>query len=88
MFSGKHDLLASFVRLSSFPFFLFFPFLPHFLPQHCIARGILVPWPGIKPVPPALEAWSPNYWTSRKVPELKSFRGQKFNKEDRFSLLI
>ena len=63
MFSGKHDLLASFVRLSSFPFFLFFPFLPHFLPQHCIARGILVPWPGIQPEPPALEARSLNHLT-------------------------
>ena len=26
----------------------------------------LVPWPGIKPLPPALEAWSLNYWTTGK----------------------
>ena len=29
---------------------------------------ILVPWPGIKPVPPAAEAWSLNHWTAREVP--------------------
>ena len=28
----------------------------------------LVPQPGIKPRPPALGAWSPNRWTTRKVP--------------------
>ena len=30
----------------------------------CVARGILVPWPGIKPVPPAVEAQSLNCWGS------------------------
>ena len=35
-----------------------------FLPLHR-ARGILVPWPWIKPMPPALEAWSLNHWTIR-----------------------
>ena len=24
--------------------------------------GILVPWPGLEPMPPALEAWSLNHW--------------------------
>ena len=28
----------------------------------------LVPWPGIKPMPPALEVWSLNHWTSREIP--------------------
>ena len=28
--------------------------------------GILVPQPGIKPVPPAVEARSPNHWTTRE----------------------
>ena len=28
---------------------------------------ILVPWPGIKPVPPALEVQSLNHWTFREV---------------------
>ena len=32
---------------------------------------ILVPWPGIQPtLPPALEAWSLNYWTPKEVPIL------------------
>ena len=35
-----------------------------------MARGILVPWPGIKPVPQAVQAQSPNHWTSRGVPKL------------------
>ena len=34
-----------------------------------MACGILVPWPGIEPVPPAVEAQSPNRWTAREVPD-------------------
>ena len=32
-----------------------------------VASRILVLWPGIEPVPSALEAWSPNHWTAREV---------------------
>ena len=32
-----------------------------------VACGILVPQPGIKPVPPALEAQSVNHWTTKGV---------------------
>ena len=32
-----------------------------------MALGILVPWPGIKPVPSALEAQSLNQWITREV---------------------
>ena len=32
------------------------------------ACGISVPWPGIEPVPPAVEAQSLNHWTTREVP--------------------
>ena len=32
--------------------------------------GILVPRPGIKPVPPAMEACSLNDWTTREIPRL------------------
>ena len=39
-------------------FFFFF-----FWPCH-LACGILVPRPGIKPVAPAVEARSPNHWTT------------------------
>ena len=35
----------------------------------CTACGISVPWPGIEPVPPAVEARSLNHWTTREVPE-------------------
>ena len=33
----------------------------------------LVPWPGIKPGPPALQAWSLSHWTTREVPKMYSF---------------
>ena len=35
----------------------------------CAACGILVPQPGIKPVPCAVKAWSPNHWTAREFPK-------------------
>ena len=35
-----------------------------------LAGGILVPWPRIEAVPPAVEARSPNNWTAREVPPL------------------
>ena len=31
--------------------------------------GILVPQPGIELMPPAVEVWSLNSWTTREVPE-------------------
>ena len=37
------------------------------------ACGILVPQPGIEPVPPAVEAQSLNYGTTRQVPHLFQF---------------
>ena len=49
-------------------------FLPHsesfsfFFSLHRAACRILVPWPGMEPTPPAVEAQSPNYWTARQVP--------------------
>ena len=33
-----------------------------------MACRILVPWPGIEPVPHAMEAQSPNHWTAREFP--------------------
>ena len=45
--------------------FLFFFFLPH--PVVC---RILVPQPGIKPMPPAMRAQSLNHWTTREVPSV------------------
>ena len=45
----------------------YFIYLLFFWPCHT-ARRILVPQPGIKPVPPAMEVWSPNHWTAREFP--------------------
>ena len=63
-----------------FPFWRFFVF--HFLFKTflkiifiylcfwpcCAVCRILGPQPGIKPTPPALEAWNLNHWTTREVP--------------------
>ena len=32
---------------------------------HCMLD--LVPWPGMEPLPPALEVWSLSHWTTREV---------------------
>ena len=50
---------------NSIQIFKFFIFI--FWPHHA-AHGILVPQPGMEPTPPAVEAWSVNYWTAREVP--------------------
>ena len=44
--------------------------------SHCVVCRILVPQPGIQPVSPAVGARSPNYWTTREVPDFFFF----FNK--------
>ena len=48
---------------SSYPRFIFIYFWPWY-----VACGILVPGPGIEPVPPTVEAQSLNHWTTREVP--------------------
>ena len=48
----------------SFPSLFFFVFFW----LHRVACGILVPQPGIKPAPPAVEAQSLNHWITREVP--------------------
>ena len=35
-----------------------------------VACGILVPWPGIEPGPPAVEVQNPNLWTHQEFPGL------------------
>ena len=37
-------------------------------PGLCCGMWDLVPWPQIELVPPAVEGWSLNHWTTRKVP--------------------
>ena len=57
--------------------FLFVCFGGVFWPR-CVACRILVPPPGMEPVPPAVEAQSPNHWTAREVPKdvaLTPFKG-------------
>ena len=42
-------------------FFLFFFFV-------CVVCGVLVSGPGMEPMPPAVEVWNLNHWTTREVP--------------------
>ena len=35
----------------------------------CVARRLLDPQPRIEPVPPGVEVWHPNHWTTRAFPE-------------------
>ena len=51
---------------------LFIYFIFFFWPHHA-ACGILVPWPGIKPMPPAVEVRSLNHWTTWEVPLMIQF---------------
>ena len=44
-----------------------------FLRLLCAACRILVPWPGIQPGPPVVEAWSPNHWTAREFSSCPSY---------------
>ena len=54
----------------AFSFFLsFFFFWPH--REAC---RIPIPWPCTEPVPPAVEAWSLNQWTTREFPLLLHFK--------------
>ena len=43
-------------------------FIIYFVCSNHATFGTFVPWSGIKPVPPALKAWSLNHWTCREVP--------------------
>ena len=54
--------------LYSFLFVFLFLFVWVFFRLCLAACRILVPWPGIKPVSPALEVWSPNHWITREFP--------------------
>ena len=44
---------------------------------HWVACGILIPQPGIEPMPSAVKAWSPNHWTSREVSQLIHFKDKE-----------
>ena len=46
----------------------YFSFLFFFLWPCLKACRILFPWLGIEPSPTAVQAWSPNHWSTREVP--------------------
>lgn len=46
-------------------------------PRHTAYR-ILLPRPGIDPVPPAVEVQSLNHWTSKEVPERRLLKKERF----------
>ena len=75
VFSEKFTTTSSIPRFSINPgrcishgiFHAHYTFFFFFWPR-CVLCGILVPQQGIRPMPPALEAWSLNHWTTREVP--------------------
>ena len=69
---------ASFLQIFEDTYFFFF----FGATLHNVWDLILVPGPGIEPVPPAVEARSLKHWTAREVP--RSF----FAKENRNLLLL
>ena len=63
LFSMLHS--PNFVlKIHKYNFILFY-FWPH-----CTACGILVPWPGIEPMPSVVKVLSPYHWTTREFPIL------------------
>ena len=77
LFSSQPETYPCLCSLTSpfniwhFLFLIYFLFIYLFavLDLSCCTCG-LGPWPGIEPGPPALGAWSPSHWTTRKVPTL------------------
>ena len=66
--SPMSSIQGQFVLWLTTVLFLFF-----FLPYH-LAYGILVPQPGIEPMPPDLGAQSLNHWTTKEIPGSSSWR--------------
>ena len=75
---GRGRLLQSFPK--GLLHFFFHCCLIFFFFLRLVTCRILVPWPGIKSGPPALGAWSLNYWTTGEVlglPHFNSFYPHK-----------
>ena len=64
------DILVPHQAALYFRIFIFFFF-------GLLACGILIPPPGVKPVPLALEGQSPNHWTTRKFPTSEFLKWQE-----------
>ena len=47
------------------------PYAPFFFLLHHLVCGFLAPWPGIKPRPVVVKAWSPDHWTTKEFLFLK-----------------
>ena len=60
--------MAEFLNFDAIDIFLIIIIIIIILFFGRVARGILVPQPGIEPVPPAVEVQSLNHWTTREVP--------------------
>ena len=95
MFWGSGDSSLS-IRIFFFKFFFWlspshllniylFIFI---LWPHCVASGILVPWPGIELESPALEAWSLNHWTTREAPNIRIVRGYNLVRNSRRTVTL
>ena len=54
--------------LDRHPYFLPVPVIIPFLFFGCTSWHAVLPWPGIKPVPLAVEGWRLNHWTTREAP--------------------
>ena len=55
---------------------------------HHAARGILVPRPGVEPVPPPLGAQSLNHQTTREVPQNDIFKIFNFTSNPKIKITI
>lgn len=76
-----HIVKFAFVLRFILLFFLFYLFIYLFVfCPHLKACGIFVPGPGTKHAYPALEAWSLNHRTTRKVPKIALSKCLSFNK--------
>ena len=70
-------LFSFFSGLQKSPLFFFFKdlFTSYFLAAP--PGGILIPWPGMKPMPLELDMESINYWTAREAPQVSSIIKQE-----------
>ena len=72
-FALKFTLFDINVTTTTYCWLVFVTYIYHYYYYYyfwpcCVACGVFVPWPGIKPVSPALEAQSLNHWATREVP--------------------
>ena len=69
---AAHTLNKHSIHWADFNFFCFW--------LHHVACGILVPWPEIEPVHPAVNVQNPNHWTIKEFPQETHFRSNDTNR--------